>query len=254
MTNKSIKDQAKNKENAKRYLTYPFSISSTFKAIFVIFFIIGSVTFSNVILSEINKSFFYLSNIAVAAAYAHPSDSNEQENVLSSSETSGSLPSTELQIPQHIQNEWTSKRDNTKIIFSSSPSEIVTDKNINLRFDVLNLATGQYVKDFDAKVTMISNNESMFKFQSLSNNKGYFDINHTFFDPGTTKIFLRIDKPSQFFSTAAAFLITTSPNENNLINLLYISILFIVIVLIVILIASRKLKAKNSINILKKFR
>ncbi len=232
----------KNSLKSKRHPIFPLSISDGFKTLVALYFIIGSIIFSNIIISE-NKPSFYNN------AYAYPS-LNGQKNFTSYTKPISST--IEPQIPQHIQNEWISKRDNIKIISSSDPLKIITDKNINLRFDVLNLTTGQYVKNFDSKVTMISNNENLFKFESLSNNKGYLIINHTFSDPGVTQIFLRIDKPSQFVSTAAEFSIITMPNGNNLINSLPISIVFTIIGLIVILTLTRKLKINEVVSISKK--
>jgi hypothetical protein len=219
------------------------SISFSFKTIITLYFVIISITFSNVIIPTNKPSFSYV-------AYAY-SDSKEQKNIISIIGTS-TLYRSEQQIPQHMQNEWTSKRDNTVIIFSSYPSKIVTDKDTNLRFDVFNLSTGQYVKGFNAQITIISNKENMFKFQSLSNDKGYIIINHKFSDPGTSQIFLRMDKPSQFFSTVAAFSITTMPNENNLLNSLPIPIAFTIIALIVLLIFMGRLKVNETKGISKK--
>ena len=78
--------------------------------------------------------------------------------------------------------EWTSQRDNVKILFTYQPERPIIDTFTKLEFSVINLTSNENLKNFDARV-VVTNGQRLFKFENI-----------TVPDDGTHQVLTRIDK------------------------------------------------------------
>jgi hypothetical protein len=79
---------------------------------------------------------------------------------IAGSSTNGSNSSNKVQ-------EWVHQRDSIKIQFTYKPDTPIVDTFTELKFSVLNLTSGDHIKDFLARV-VVTNGQRLFKFGNIS--------------------------------------------------------------------------------------
>ena len=126
------------------------------------------------ILSDSHYS--YYDNSSDYIAYGHITDSI----------TSGSNNSN-----NKIQ-EWVHQNDGIKIQFTYIPDRPIIDTFTELKFSVLNLTSGDHIKDFLARV-VVTNGQRLFKFENITVADGDFSVKYLFPDDGTHQVITRID-------------------------------------------------------------
>jgi len=89
--------------------------------------------------------------------------------------------------------EWTSQRDNVKILFTYQPERPIIDTFTKLEFSVINLTSNENLKNFDARV-VVTNGQRLFKFENITVPDGEFSVEYIFPDDGTHQVLTRIDK------------------------------------------------------------
>ncbi len=88
--------------------------------------------------------------------------------------------------------EWISQRNNIKILFTYEPEKPIIDTFTELKFSVLNLTTGEHLKDFVARA-VVTNGQRLFKFENITVADGDFSVKYLFPDDGTHQVITRID-------------------------------------------------------------
>jgi len=61
-----------------------------------------------------------------------------------------------------------------------------------LQFSVQNLTNDQYIKDFDARV-VVTSDQRLFKFENITAHDGEFSVKYIFPDDGTYQVLLRVN-------------------------------------------------------------
>jgi len=74
----------------------------------------------------------------------------------------------------------------------SQPAKPVVDNPTELKFSVLNLKTGEHIKNLLGRV-VITNGQRSFKFTNISIPSGDFSVKYLFPDTGTYQVLTRID-------------------------------------------------------------
>jgi hypothetical protein len=124
----------------------------------------------------LDSHYFYYNNSSDYIAYGH----------LTGNITSGSNSSS-----NKIQ-EWVHQRDGIKIQFTYKPDRPIVDTFTELKFSVLNLTSGDHIKDFLARV-VVTNGQRLFKFENITVADGDFSVKYLFPDDGTHQVITRID-------------------------------------------------------------
>jgi hypothetical protein len=88
--------------------------------------------------------------------------------------------------------EWVSQRDGIKIQFTYKPDKPIIDTFTELKFSVLNLTSGDHIKDFLARV-VVTNGQRLFTFENISVADGDFSVKYLFPEDGTHQVVTRID-------------------------------------------------------------
>jgi hypothetical protein len=88
--------------------------------------------------------------------------------------------------------EWVSQRDGIKIQFTYKPDTPIVDTFTELKFSVLNLTSGDHIKDFLARV-VVTNGQRLFTFENISVADGDFSVKYLFPEDGTHQVVTRID-------------------------------------------------------------
>jgi hypothetical protein len=88
--------------------------------------------------------------------------------------------------------EWIHQRDGIKIQFTYKPDKPIIDTFTELKFSVMNLTTGNHIKDFLARV-VVTNGQRLFKFENISVTDGDFSVKYIFPDDGTHQVVTRIE-------------------------------------------------------------
>jgi len=78
-----------------------------------------------------------------------------------------------------------------KIQFTYKPDRPIVDTFTELKFSVLNLTSGDHIKDFLARV-VVTNGQRLFKFENITVADGDF-VKYLFPDDGTHQVITRID-------------------------------------------------------------
>jgi hypothetical protein len=103
----------------------------------------------------------------------------------------GSITSGSNNTSNKIQ-EWVHQRDGIKIQFTYKPDKPIIDTFTELKFSVMNLTTGDHIKDSLARV-VVTNGQRLFKFENISVTDGDFSVKYIFPDDGTHQVVTRIE-------------------------------------------------------------
>jgi hypothetical protein len=117
-----------------------------------------------------------------------------------------------LSIDNNRTQQWISQRDGIKILFTYEPEKPIIDAFTELKFSVLNLTSGEHLKDFMARV-VVTNGQRLFKFENITVADGDFSVKYIFPDDGTHQIVTRISKETSIL-TLAAFNVLVPPQSS----------------------------------------
>ncbi|HET7148814.1 MAG TPA: hypothetical protein VFI73_09990 [Candidatus Nitrosopolaris sp.] len=92
--------------------------------------------------------------------------------------------------------QWVDKETGIKIQFAYKPEKPIADSPTDLSFSVQNLTTGQHIKNFRARVVIINDFQSVFKFLNIPVINGDFSLKYSFPDSGHNQILVSINKDS----------------------------------------------------------
>lgn len=123
----------------------------------------------------LDSHYSYYDNSSDYIAYGH----------IAGSITSGSNSSN-----NKIQ-EWVHQNDGIKIQFTYIPDRPIIDTFTELKFSVLNLTSGDHIKDFLARV-VVTNGQRIFTFENITVADGDFSVKYLFPDDGTHQVVTRI--------------------------------------------------------------
>ena len=84
------------------------------------------------------------------------------------------------QVVNNVNEQWTDKVSNVKIVFTQMPEKPLVNSHTKLQFIVQNLQTGANVKNITAVVTITSAN-TFFKFNKITAADGEFSLKYIFF-------------------------------------------------------------------------
>jgi hypothetical protein len=107
-----------------------------------------------------------------------------------------------LSIDNNRTQQWISQRDGIKILFTYEPEKPIIDAFTELKFSVLNLTSGEHLKDFMARV-VVTNGQRLFKFENITVADGDFSVKYIFPDDGTHQVVTRISKETSILTLAA---------------------------------------------------
>jgi hypothetical protein len=105
--------------------------------------------------------------------------------------------------------QWVDKETGIKIQFAYKPEKPIADSPTDLSFSVQNLTTGQHIKNFRARVVIINDFQSAFKFLNIPVINGDFSLKYSFPDSGHNQILVSINKDS-FDLALASFRVSVS--------------------------------------------
>ena len=88
--------------------------------------------------------------------------------------------------------EWVHQREGIKIQFTYKPDRPIVDTFTELKFSVLNITSGDHIKDFLARI-VVTNGQRLFKFENITVADGDFSVKYLFPDDGTHQVVTRID-------------------------------------------------------------
>jgi hypothetical protein len=103
---------------------------------------------------------------------------------------------------------WLDKLNNIKVEFSHSPTNPITDTPTELKFDVLNLKTGDQLKNLSARVIILTSSngeESFYKYTNLTAPAGNFSVSYIFPTDGVYKVLSKIESKDTSALTLASF-------------------------------------------------
>ena len=133
--------------------------------------------------------FFTLMFLIILLDYHYPYYNNSSDYIAYGHIT-GSITSGSNSSGNKIQ-EWVSQRDGIKIQFTYRPDTPIVDTFTELKFSVLNLTSGDHIKDFLARV-VVTNGQRLFKFENITVADGDFSVKYLFPDDGTHQVVTRI--------------------------------------------------------------
>jgi hypothetical protein len=164
--------------------------------------------------------------------------------------------------PLNATQQWISRNDDVKILFTYQPERPIIDTFTKLEFNVINLTTNQNVKDFDARV-VVTNGQRLFKFEDITVPNGDFSVDYIFPDDGTHQVITRIDKDAAV-KVLASFnvfvphqappsLLNPFPNATteeieSITRVLTIAISFSIIAVVVMMLRKGKKRKKNRLG------
>ena len=122
-----------------------------------------------------------------------------------------------LSIDNNRTQQWTSQRDGIKILFTYEPEKPIIDAFTELKFSVLNLTSGEHLKDFMARV-VVTNGQRLFKFENITVADGDFSVKYIFPDDGTHQIVTRISKETSLLTLAAFNVFVPYPSSPSVLN------------------------------------
>ena len=134
--------------------------------------------------------FFTLMFLIILLDYHYPYYNNSSDYIAYGHIT-GSITSGSNSSGNKIQ-EWVSQRDGIKIQFTYRPDTPIVDTFTELKFSVLNLTSGDHIKDFLARV-VVTNGQRLFKFENITVADGDFSVKYLFPEDGTHQVVTRID-------------------------------------------------------------
>ena len=134
--------------------------------------------------------FFTLMFLIILLDYHYPYYNNSNDYIAYGHIT-GSITSGSNSSGNKIQ-EWVSQRDGIKIQFTYRPDTPIVDTFTELKFSVLNLTSGDHIKDFLARV-VVTNGQRLFKFENITVADGDFSVKYLFPEDGTHQVVTRIN-------------------------------------------------------------
>lgn len=152
---------------------------------------------------------------------------------------------------------WLDKLNNAKIQFTYSPENPVIDTPTELKFNALNLKTGNQLKNLSARVIVLTSSngvESFYKYTNLTAPAGNFSVRYIFPYDGLYKVISKIESKNNSALTLASFSVFVSfppvgALNDNTINPLFLTALLTsiaaAIAMAFILIIPRRRKAKK---------
>jgi hypothetical protein len=103
------------------------------------------------------------------------------------------------------------QRDKIKVQFAYDQEKIKINTLTDLKFSVLNLTTGEHIKNFLARVVVTEGSE-LFGFDNITVNNGDFSVNHSFVNYGSHQVILRVDTNSSIIP--ASFNVMIPSNQS----------------------------------------
>jgi hypothetical protein len=103
---------------------------------------------------------------------------------------------------------WLDKLNNIKIEFTHSPENPITDTSTELKFDALNLKTGDRLKNLSVRVIILtsSNGEESFNnYTNVTAPAGNFSVRYNFPTDGVSKVLSKIESKDTSALTIASF-------------------------------------------------
>ena len=129
---------------------------------------------------------------------------------------------------------WLDKLNNVKIEFRHSPENPITDIPTELKFDALNLKTGDRLKNLSARVIILTSSngeESFYNALNLTAPAGNFSVKYIFPTDGVYKILSKIESKDISALTLASFPVFVSFQPVDAMNSNMINQLFLVALL-----------------------
>ena len=90
--------------------------------------------------------------------------------------------------------EWSDTYNNVKIQFVHDPENPIVNVLTELKFSIQNLTTGQHIKDFKARITIVDGKDNIIKFGTIFVADGDFNLKYLFPNNDTRELIIRIDK------------------------------------------------------------
>ncbi|HZC49157.1 MAG TPA: hypothetical protein VE244_08870 [Nitrososphaeraceae archaeon] len=122
---------------------------------------------------------------------SHYSYYNNSSDYIAYGHLTGSITSGSTSSSNKIQ-EWIHQREGIKIQFTYKPDRPIVDTFTELKFSVLNITSGDHIKDFLARV-VVTNGQRLFKFENITVADGDFSVKYLFPDDGTHQVVTGID-------------------------------------------------------------
>lgn len=120
-------------------------------------------------------------------------------------------PKTNVANDQNTMNKtqlWLDKLNNIKIEFTHSPENPVTDMPTELKFNTLNLKTGEQLKNIFAGVIVLTSSngaESFYKYTNVTASTGIFSVRYIFPFDGLYKVISKMESKDTSALTLASF-------------------------------------------------
>ena len=172
-------------------------------------------------------------------------------------------PKTNVANGQNTMNKtqlWLDKLNNIKIEFTHSPENPGTDMPTELKFNTLNLKTGEQLKNIFAGVIVLTSSngaESFYKYTNVTASTGNFSVRYIFPFDGLYKVISKIESKDTSALTLASFPVFVSLQPVGTLNKNADSQLFLTALLVGIaaaigivlflIIINRRRKEKNKI-------
>ena len=130
---------------------------------------------------------------------------------------------------------WLDKLNNAKIQFTYSPENPVIDSPTELKFNALNLKTGDQLKNLSASVIVLTSSngeESLYKYTNITAPAGNFSVRYIFPYDGLYKVLSKIESKDTSALTLASFSVyvsfqPVSATNDNAISPLFLTALLI---------------------------
>jgi hypothetical protein len=98
--------------------------------------------------------------------------------------------------------EWTSQKDNVRIMFTYDPEKPIIDTFTELKFSVTDLTSGEHIENFLARV-VVTMGQRLFQFENISVADGDFSVKYIFPEDGTHQVITRISKNTSIQALAS---------------------------------------------------
>ena len=110
-------------------------------------------------------------------------------------------------LSSNITQTWIDRQNNLKIQFSYIPEQPTMDDLIQLQFSIQNLQTGNHLKNFITKVTLINTSyDTIYKLGNIAVANGDFSIKCPSLDSGMHQVIIKINSKDYYsFAALASF-------------------------------------------------
>jgi len=133
-------------------------------------------------------------------------------------------PKTNVANGQNTMNKtqlWLDKLNNIKIEFMHSPENPVTDMPTELKYNTLNLKTGEQLKNISASVIILTSSngeESFYRYTNVTASTGNFSVRYIFPFDGLYKVISKIESKDTSTLTLASFPVFVSLQSGSALN------------------------------------